>query len=1166
MVHERLVTPEYYTGGQGGGIYNVPYSVPQIPEPCLVIPLWPWLARALRYLRIPVVGMVMLLVLAGSGFSQINNPGGSGGISSITLTDGSNTVVSSGPFTISLTGCTAGGTSSTWTITCTPGGGGGTVTSVGDLAPLFTTATRTTTPAFSLTAAAAHAVFGNNTAGSAAPTYFVPACASLSDAGAFCNGTAYGSLTGVPSTFAPTAHNLLSASHGDTTASAAVRGGGIFAIGASPTWTQVAHSAATGGYFKWNGTDVVASTGAAAGTGTCTNQFVSAENADALPTCTTATLASAQFANQGTTTTVLHGNAAGNPAFGAVVQGDVTNGYDDLTSSQTIAGVKTFKQIARYCFTDQQAGANLGAQIAACYTALPNGGTIDATNYSNASTQTFTANPWAAVTAPAPPTRVIFGPYTVQWDASSFSVSLPSFTTIEARNTTFLSTQGSSNTVGQGGFFNAMLTGAAFGSAITGSTIAASNSVTVSSATGACVGCLIGVIGANGGHANQFTTVSLDPSTTNPVDVQVASTAGWDPTTNYILIGTEILKCVSTATAPIRFTSCARGYGGTTNAAHTAGVTVNAVAFFISEITAISGTTITTVDNAVKTVSGADVAYGVRDIRFEGVGIIDGQQVRANADRQLSGIDFHLVNHGYIGQWLLRNLDHNGFTFSASRYNYVAGVTFEGNGKPAVNIGQDIDCFEQCQQNMIASTAHRDTDNALLIDDRSSGFTVYSGPSNNNTVWIGSVDGGAKGCVDIEGSSTNVIYLGKCKTTNFGIQIAGGQWTTQLVPSANVIYYTSLDNTSAAITESGFTNGFNIMLGGRIVNGPITTVSGDVYTFVDSSAGGCGSGCAGAFGASQMTGKAGEWIMQRSGGNAGFPDIIGNGAAKVIIGDSFGAGLGSAVPDWSPGATNVTSLGTAALPYTNLFLGTAATNNIKLTGTGTAARIATLPDNTGTLAELNLAQTFSALQGFTAGLQTGSSPPACTAGTAGFMCNTEGTAFTNVASAAGIFPSSTTHEYMAATNGASTATPGMMVRSQPSPVNLTGQTALKTTTTLCAAAAGACNVAGQYRISWNFWGSGTACSSVTAGSVQLQLTWTDEGANVHSVIPMPMWDQKVGTLALNFNFNTTLATEGASGSYIISTNGSVIQYATTYTACTTGTGTYNLRIAAERLQ
>jgi hypothetical protein len=104
--------------------------------------------------------------------------------------------------------------------------------------------------------------------------------------------TAYSTISGLsgyPSTFPPTAHNLLSTYHGDTTASAAVRGGAIFAVGATPAWTQIAHSTAAGGYWKWNGADVVASTGAAAGTGSCTNQAVTAENADAAPSCSTIT-------------------------------------------------------------------------------------------------------------------------------------------------------------------------------------------------------------------------------------------------------------------------------------------------------------------------------------------------------------------------------------------------------------------------------------------------------------------------------------------------------------------------------------------------------------------------------------------------------------------------------------------------------------------------------------------------------------------------------------------------------------------------------------------------------------------------------------------------------------------------------------------------------------
>jgi hypothetical protein len=55
----------------------------------------------------------------------------------------------------------------------------------------------------------------------------------------------------------------------------------------------------------------------------CSNQVVTAISDNAASTCTALALASAYFANQGTTTTVLHGNAAGNPGFGSVVAADM---------------------------------------------------------------------------------------------------------------------------------------------------------------------------------------------------------------------------------------------------------------------------------------------------------------------------------------------------------------------------------------------------------------------------------------------------------------------------------------------------------------------------------------------------------------------------------------------------------------------------------------------------------------------------------------------------------------------------------------------------------------------------------------------------------------------------------------------------------------------------
>jgi hypothetical protein len=94
-------------------------------------------------------------------------------------------------------------------------------------------------------------------------------------------------------------------------------------------------------------------------TTTCANQFITAISASGAGTCTTATLAGAQFANQGTTTTVLHGNAAGNPSFGSVVSADLnvtgttcTNQFLSAISA-TVGGTCTTATLAGPQFANQ---------------------------------------------------------------------------------------------------------------------------------------------------------------------------------------------------------------------------------------------------------------------------------------------------------------------------------------------------------------------------------------------------------------------------------------------------------------------------------------------------------------------------------------------------------------------------------------------------------------------------------------------------------------------------------------------------------------------------------------------------------------------------------------------------------------------------------------------
>lgn len=112
-------------------------------------------------------------------------------------------------------------------------------------------------------------------------------------------------------------------------------------------------------------------------TTSCTNQFVSAISSGGVGTCTTDILASAQHANQGTATTVLHGNAAGNPSWSAIsLTADVSgalpsaNGGTGLGTATVVGTLPTCNagtKAARYFVTDANATftAGIGAIVAA---------------------------------------------------------------------------------------------------------------------------------------------------------------------------------------------------------------------------------------------------------------------------------------------------------------------------------------------------------------------------------------------------------------------------------------------------------------------------------------------------------------------------------------------------------------------------------------------------------------------------------------------------------------------------------------------------------------------------------------------------------------------------------------------------------------------------------
>lgn len=124
-------------------------------------------------------------------------------------------------------------------------------------------------------------------------------------------------------------------------------------------------------------------------------------------------------------------------------------------------------------------------------------------------------------------------------------------------------------------------------------------------------------------------------------------------------------------------------------------------------------------------------------------------------------------------------------------------------------------------------------------------------------------------------------------------------------------------------------------------------------------------------------------------------------------------------------------------------------------------------------------------------------------------------------------------------------------------VSLTAQTAAIGATSLLASAA-----TGLYTVN-AYVNSTVVCATPGPGVVGLQLSWTDE-TGAHATQTVPIFASGGATPA------TTLALGTATGyawgtANVFAAAATAIQFATSYVACTAGTGTYALRIALEQV-
>lgn len=149
--------------------------------------------------------------------------------------------------------------------------------------------------------------------------------------------------------------------------------------GGSPFYAQVALGSEVSGTLS----EALGGTGA--GALTCTNQFMTSNGT--LYSCSTPTLASAQYANQGTSTTLLHGNSPGNPSWSAVsLTADVTGTLPEARGG-TNAGALTCTN--QFLTSD---GTSYSCQTAGVNSSLVGNGVGTAFGLNLANANTWTAN------------------------------------------------------------------------------------------------------------------------------------------------------------------------------------------------------------------------------------------------------------------------------------------------------------------------------------------------------------------------------------------------------------------------------------------------------------------------------------------------------------------------------------------------------------------------------------------------------------------------------------------------------------------------------------------------------------------------------------------------------------------------------------------------------
>ncbi|QMP81551.1 tail protein [Staphylococcus phage SAP3] len=368
--------------------------------------------------------------------------------------------------------------------------------------------------------------------------------------------------------------------------------------------------------------------------------------------------------------------------------------------------------------------------------------------------------------------------------------------------------------------------------------ITSGNTITIDGLPEDSKDCVIAIEGVGGISNTQQTNLSSSINI-DAVSIPVTTSDTKFPANGVLRVGNELIKYSSISNNTVSVSE--RGAFGTVATSHESGEAIGLANVHYSEITEVSGNTITLKDPITLNVSNVQCWVGSKNIKITG-GTIDGNKYNGGYSSSVYGLSLPHVRFSHISNTLFKNCDQGAIILSkGAKDNIVTDCKFKDNGiytKTSGNKGASIWLFQGCKFNKITNcTFFGSAWVAFYIDDRTSVADIFDKANTDNYISNITIDFDNKpngynlGFV-ITGSSRNLVSNGYIKgpVTGFKIEKGGQYLKAPENAENNEVSSFYIDTGQPWNVEAPGNRINNIVYSERLTTQPITEESTLIYS------------------------------------------------------------------------------------------------------------------------------------------------------------------------------------------------------------------------------------------------------------------------------------------------------------------------------------------------